>query len=90
LSRAGRVTLTGCTLTNHVVQGGNAGQDLTNPPGNTGKGGNAMGAAIYSIGGTLNLTNCIVSGNAATAGEGSPLGPAGSCRVRAEVVERQG
>jgi hypothetical protein len=75
LDLGGTVTLTDCTLTNHFVQGGNAGQDLSNPSGNTGKGGDGLGAAIYGLGGALNLTNCLLISNVSTGGLGSASNP---------------
>lgn len=71
LNLGGTVNLTGCTLTNHFVQGGNAGLDVANDSNNKGRGGGGLGAAIGSLGGSVNLTNCLVAGNAAQGGQGS-------------------
>ncbi len=71
LNLGGTVNLTGCTLTNHFVQGGNAGRDAANPSNNTGLGGNGLGAALCNLGGSVNLTNCTLTANAAQGGQGS-------------------
>jgi Immunoglobulin domain len=69
VSLGGTVALTGCTLTNNFVQGGNAGQDSSGH--NTGHGGKALGAALCNFGGQVNLTNCVLAGNGGSGGLGS-------------------
>ena len=70
-NQSGLVSLSSCTITNHLVRGGNAGQDVTNNSFNNAKGGRALGAAIFSIGGGVNLTNCLIANNSSTGGMGS-------------------
>jgi hypothetical protein len=65
----GTLTLIDCTLSNNVLQGGSAGQNLFTQ--SSAKGGNASGGAIYNGGGTLNLTNCSILQSEAIAGSGS-------------------
>jgi hypothetical protein len=77
LNLGGNLVLNGCTFTNHYLQGGSGGSDLSG--GNGARGGNAIGAAICSLGGELNLTNCLIVDNAAVGGNaGSYSGLVGS------------
>jgi hypothetical protein len=82
LNLGGRVVLTGCTLTNLSVKGGNASQQFIETE-LFGNGGRGLGAAIYSLGGALTLTNCTLSSNMATGGLANigsiSGGYAGSC-----------
>jgi len=80
LNLGGNLGLNGCTLTNHYLQGGSGGSDLSFTNNNIGgRGGNAFGAAICSLGGELNMTNCLIVGNAAVGGNaGSDVAFGGS------------
>src|ERR1043166_2390375 len=56
LNLGGTVTLINCTLSGHVVQGGDGFPNL---------GGQGQGAALCNFGGEVNLTNCVLAGNLA-------------------------
>jgi hypothetical protein len=58
LNLGGTVTLEGCRLSGHQVQGGDGGTGSN--PGSV-DGGAGSGAAVCSLGGTLNLTNCTLA-----------------------------
>jgi hypothetical protein len=72
LNLGGTLRLTDCTLSNCIVQGGNAGTDQANGSGNTRSGGRGVGAALCNLGGQVYLTNCAFTANRATGGQGSP------------------
>lgn len=71
LSLGGNLVLNSCTLTNCYLQGGDAGTNNSLGSSATAKGGDAMGSAIFCLGGYLNATNCSVIGNTTSAGLGS-------------------
>lgn len=73
LNLGASLTLTGCTLSNNAVVGGNAGEETIYSNTTTTNGGAAYGAAIYSAGGVVNLTNCNITHNFATGGLGSQV-----------------
>ena len=73
LSLGGKVVLNGCTMSNCYLKGGNAGTNQSLSSTNVTQGGNAIGAAVYSLGGQLNVTNCIFTSNSVLAGGGSDV-----------------
>jgi hypothetical protein len=82
LSLGGNLIMNTCTLTNCYLKGG----DSTNAA----KGGDALGAAIFCIGGYLKATNSHVIGSTASGGSGSAAGngPAGQALGAAIYSER--
>jgi hypothetical protein len=73
----GVLELIACTLTNNHAIGGQGGPTAvpSPPPGFPDivlptKGGSAFGGAIYSEGGEIRMTNCVVAGNASVGGVG--------------------
>jgi hypothetical protein len=72
LNQGGTISFTACTLTNHSVQGGNAG---TNSSGTyVGAAGKGLGGALCSFGGQINLTNCLIENCGAGGGWGTSNG----------------
>ena len=68
-NQGGTVNLTGCTLTNHSVRGGNGATDNNRDP--TEAGGMGLGGAVLSVNGVLQLTNCLVAASSAIGGIGA-------------------
>jgi hypothetical protein len=68
----GKVTVTTCTLTANLAQGGAGGSGVLDPlaPSQAGNGGNGFGGGLYVAGGTVELHSVTVTLNAAQGGAG--------------------
>jgi len=73
LSGCGLVSMTDCTLTANLAQGGNGG-DGGNDGATGGTGGSGLGGAIFNLDGLASLADCTVDGNTVVAGHGGVRG----------------